>query len=157
MIMLRRLDKTYIEKMYIRYISILNFLSDSKQQFGHCLFFSWITKDVYGWGLVKIKTKMLWYIFYQFLHKIICFVSYEVYVLFYYLYRSFLFFYKCIQDSQHPAKTTDLSQVTDTLCHIMLYTSPWSRFELTTLVVICTDCKGSCKSNLLHLLKFGLV
>jgi uncharacterized protein YjaG (DUF416 family) len=29
----------------------------------------------------------------------------------------------------------------------MLYTSPWSRFELTTLVVICTDCKGSCKSN----------
>jgi hypothetical protein len=28
-------------------------------------------------------------------------------------------------------KTTDLSQVTDNLYHIMLYTLPWSRFELT--------------------------
>ena len=35
----------------------------------------------------------------------------------------------------------------DKLYHIMLYTSPWSRFELTTLVLICTDCIGSCKSN----------
>jgi len=31
--------------------------------------------------------------------------------------------------------------------HIMLYTSHWSKFELTTLVVINTDCIGSCKSN----------
>jgi hypothetical protein len=37
-------------------------------------------------------------------------------------------------------KTTDLSQVTYKLNHIMLYTSPWSRFKLTTVVVICTDC-----------------
>jgi hypothetical protein len=44
-------------------------------------------------------------------------------------------------------KTTDLSQVIDKLCHIMLYTSPWSRFELPTSVVIGTDCIGSCKSN----------
>jgi hypothetical protein len=44
-------------------------------------------------------------------------------------------------------KNTDLSQVTDKLYHIMLYTSPWSRFELTTSVVIGTDCIGSCKSN----------
>jgi hypothetical protein len=29
----------------------------------------------------------------------------------------------------------------------MLYTLPWTGFELTTLVVIGTDCKGSCKSN----------
>ena len=28
--------------------------------------------------------------------------------------------------------------------HIMLYTSPWSRFELTASVVIGTDCIGSC-------------
>ena len=37
----------------------------------------------------------------------------------------------------------------DKLYHIMLYTSPWSRFKLTTSVVIGTDCihVGSCKSN----------
>ena len=44
-------------------------------------------------------------------------------------------------------KTTDLSHVTDKLYHIMLYTSPWSRFELTTSAVIGTDCIGSCKYN----------
>jgi hypothetical protein len=36
-------------------------------------------------------------------------------------------------------KTTDLSQVTDKLYHIRLYTWPWSRFELTTSVVIGTE------------------
>jgi len=46
-----------------------------------------------------------------------------------------------------PEKTNNLSQVTDKLDHIMLYTLPWSRFELTTSVVIGTDCIGSCKSN----------
>jgi hypothetical protein len=44
-------------------------------------------------------------------------------------------------------KTTDLSQVTDKLFHIMLCTSPWSRFELTTSVVIGTGCICSCISN----------
>jgi hypothetical protein len=44
-------------------------------------------------------------------------------------------------------KTTDLSQVTDKLYHIMWYISSWSKFELTTSVVIGTDCIGSCKSN----------
>jgi hypothetical protein len=38
-------------------------------------------------------------------------------------------------------------QVTNKLYHIMLYTSPWSIFELTTSVVIDTDCIGSCKSK----------
>jgi hypothetical protein len=47
---------------------------------------------------------------------------------------------------EHPVKTTDLSQNTDKCYHIMLYTSPWTGFELTTSVVICTDCIGSCKS-----------
>jgi hypothetical protein len=36
---------------------------------------------------------------------------------------------------------------TDKLYHIKLYSSPWARVELTTSVVIGTDCIGSCKSN----------
>jgi len=44
-------------------------------------------------------------------------------------------------------KTTVLSQVTDKPYHIMLYISPWSRFEFKTSVVIGIDCIGSCKSN----------
>ena len=40
-------------------------------------------------------------------------------------------------------KTTDLSQVTDKLYHIMLYTLPWVGVELTTSVVIGIDCIGS--------------
>ena len=45
---------------------------------------------------------------------------------------------------EYTEKTTDLSQVID--CCIE-YTSPWAELELTTLVVIGTDCTRSCKSN----------
>ena len=48
---------------------------------------------------------------------------------------------------KYPEKPTDLSLVADKHYRVMLYTSPLPRFELTTSVVIGTDCIGSCKSS----------
>ena len=49
-----------------------------------------------------------------------------------------------VEETREPGENL---QVTDKLYHIMLCTTSWSRFELTTSVVIGTDCIYSCKSN----------
>ena len=49
---------------------------------------------------------------------------------------------------EYPEKTTDLSRHWQAF-HILLYRlhPPRAGFALTNLVVICTDCTGSCKSH----------
>jgi hypothetical protein len=51
---------------------------------------------------------------------------------------------------EDPEKTIDRSQVTDKLHHIMLYTSPWPWFELTTSVVIARYSWNIVESGVKH-------
>jgi hypothetical protein len=57
-------------------------------------------------------------------------------------------FYWCRKPA-YLEKTTDLPEVTDKMCNTRLYRGHLERagFELTTLVVIVTDCKDICISN----------
>jgi hypothetical protein len=55
-----------------------------------------------------------------------------------------VYLWKKLEDLE---KSNDMSQVTNKLYHNVLYISLCSRFELTTSVVIVTDCIGSCKTN----------
>ena len=51
------------------------------------------------------------------------------------------------RSTQRKPSTCHKSMTNFTTYCCIQYTSPWIKFELTTLVVIGTDCTSNCKSN----------
>ena len=80
--------------------------------------------------------------------KIVCLMVFNDISIIFQLYSGGQFYrWRKLED---PEKNTDMSQVTDKRYHIMLSTSHWSRFELTTSVVIGTDCISSSNYHIIR-------
>ena len=106
-----------------------------------CFWINWIRafcvqsavfKQMYTWSLIEMCVRFMFMVFNTNFNNISVVT-----------WRSVLF----VEETEGPGENHRLVQVTDKFYQIMLYTSPWSRSELTISVVICTDCISSCKSN----------